>query len=152
MGALVAFEVSCALPKQPIEIYLSAMNAPTQQQLSNYKQLSQLKLELFIKKVESFGGIPKSLMEQEDLLELFALKIQNDFKLLSTIDSRIFNIKSTHKNHILIGIDDQLTDMNTSKNWMNYFNKSINFKLFKGDHFYIFDQSAQVQAYLVAQK
>lgn len=85
LGAAVAFEVSGVLSSEslpPQHLFVSGREAPHLE--TRDEKIHMLNDDEFMAKIYGLGGTPKEVLEQRELLDLFAPIIKSDYKISET--------------------------------------------------------------------
>lgn len=141
-GGLVAYELAkyIQLKQQmplPKHVIISATGAP--HTLYESKELCQLDDYTLAKKLNEWGGIPNVIMKEPDLLSLFIPAIRADITMMANyIINSIVRLKCPIT--VFGGDKDPNLTIDNLSSWSNYTELSFSCKLFKGNHFYIFDE------------
>lgn len=141
MGTLIAYQVSQKLQRRakplPEILFMSGRKPPF---LSVDRVRYRLENEELLKELSIMGGITQEFLDSEELMALFLPIIRTDLKAVETYDyteeKTIFDIKI----HVLNGIDDPYTDINSMALWKLYSSKSCEVHNFPGGHFFIHEQ------------
>ena len=138
MGAHIAFELARRLEKNkltlPVHLFVSGRQAP--QLKSKKKILHVLPEDEFIKEIASLNGMPKDVLENEELMELVSPVLREDCKLLETwgyVESEKLKVKIT----AMFGDEDPSANKDTVKEWAKLSSEDFNTNNFPGDHFFI---------------
>lgn len=87
--------------------------------------------------LEKLGGVPREVLDNEELYEYFAPIMRADFECL---EKYFFSEKGIRINvpiFALMGNEEELN--NRIENWSNFTNTDLEFKILKGNHFFIHD-------------
>lgn len=152
MGAVVAFECAHLLraeeSRRPRHLFLSGRRAYGPVPFES--MLAHLPRQDFIREISiRYGGIPRQVLEDEDMLNLFLPIIQSDIAALErhTFPPRPpLDLPMT----LLGGQDDpQCADAEWA-GWSNCFTGAVTRIRFPGDHFYMLAQSESLAHALLA--
>ena len=138
LGSRVAFEVAIRLLEKynlkPTHFIASGSNAP--QYIKDSEKISQLPKLEFINKLKKYGGTPKEILENEELLDVFMPLLRADFKLF---EDYLFE-----KNQVLdcpfslfSGVYDDCVTLKGLKSWSEVFTVEHEIEYFSGGHFFI---------------
>ncbi len=150
MGGLVASQLAQNFPREKVRLFLSAITPPAPSNLVRYRDLAKLPLQSFIQQITSFGGIANELIEKPELLLRYANDIQNDFKILASINSSD-NFKTDKDIECIAALEDRIAPHKQIEHWKDFTSGNFKLKLFSGSHFYLFEKATQVKDYLLAQ-
>ncbi|MGX5687218.1 thioesterase II family protein [Chryseobacterium cucumeris] len=83
------------------------------------------------------GGIPKEVLDNQELYEYFAPIIRADFECL---EKYFFSEKGIQINIPIFAMMGDEEELSTKiENWSNFTNKDFEFKILQGNHFFIHD-------------
>ncbi len=144
LGGLIAFELTRYLKRNfsiiPQRVFISS-SLPVHLYRNwhhNYHQLSDVDL---LKKIESFGGISKQVLEHPDLIEMLLPTVRSDMEILET-----YQYQNTEKLscplHVFSGKDDTLISVAELKEWKQHSSGEFSLKIFPGGHFYLNHKTA----------
>lgn len=146
MGALVAFEWSCALRRtgrrSPEHVFVSGMRAP--HLIQGQSRVHALPEPEFLQAVESLRGIPAEVMEHESLVRHFLPVLRTDLRLAETYRCRERALLR-HPITVFAGLDDPTTSTANLDEWSFHTGSFCTVRLMEGDHFFI-HQHAHVMA------
>lgn len=126
--------------KQPKHIFFSAVNPPN----TEYgKKIHNLPREEFIKEIYEFGGTPKELFDNRELLDIYLPILRADFKIIETKEPKKDSYKINCDVTVLSGISDTLKESDISK-WVYYTDRECNFYKLEGGHFFAFENNIVV--------
>ena len=98
--------------------------------------------------LRAMGGVPEEVLENEELFNFFSPILRADFEVLEKVDNnpigRIINTP------IVAAMGDLEETSVNIENWKNYTRGEFKFKVFKGNHFFIHDNSVELTK-LIAQ-
>jgi len=147
MGATVAFELGCKLQKLgyplPSTVFISGRRAPSCVQPPELLHL--LPDPQLIRALQTFNGIPATLLERSDVLKYFLPIIRADLQALET-----WHPPSSEKlgcNFCISGgTHDPLAPFAGLSAWRNHSSGSTKINMFPGGHFYLDEQTNEVIA------
>jgi medium-chain acyl-[acyl-carrier-protein] hydrolase len=153
LGALVAFEWARAIREayriSPTHLFIAAQRAP--QIPSRLAPLHDLPEELFIAKVqERYNGIPKMILNDPELLNLFIPTLRADFSILDTYQYRTqapLDCGIT----AFGGSSDPVVMEEDLDGWRDQTAKQFTRHIFAGGHFFITGQQRLVAQAMLAQ-
>jgi len=96
----------------------------------------------FIEVLKSYGGTPKEIFEQPELMRTLLPLLRADFKISDTFQSKIISINCPLL--VLGGDADNIVSTEQLKAWSEVSNGNIQIRLIKGDHFFIDSQQQLV--------
>lgn len=146
MGGLIAYYLAREIikngNKKPLHCFISGAKhfavRDTKEQLHKLNDID------FIEKVEDFGGIPKFVLENEELVNLILPALKNDFKLIEQhecLEYPFIDIPIT----FFGGRDDFAYDL--VKKWAEY-TSLFNSFMFDGGHFFINEHYVSIIRYI----
>lgn len=138
MGAILAFELLCELeanyPELNAALVVSAANSPKHVALKH--DFSRMPNEEFKNVLNSMGGIPTAISENEALIEFFLPRIRNDFSLIQQYKNhKNIRLKSSIK--VIAATDDDNLTREGITSWESYTQSSFQLNWCSGGHFYI---------------
>ncbi len=144
MGTLLGYLLSIKIIKEktpePVHLFFSGRYAPSIE--SREKNFHLLPREEFIKKVMAYGGIPKQVAQEKDLMDLFVPIMKADFQATSTYkheEAEPFDIPVK----VMIGHNDNAT-YDEAMRWQEVTTRKISVMQFPGGHFFIFDHMQEI--------
>jgi surfactin synthase thioesterase subunit len=148
MGALLAFKTSTQLLMPPSKLILSGMSSPSLAQQERFHELSFMSLDKLAVYLDSLGGISFELNRSSALMQKFLKITQNDFKLLAQI-SDLKDYKFKNSTTLITGEDDMICTLTGLMGWAKYLTGSTRYKVFPGNHFYLFQATSLIHTYLI---
>lgn len=145
LGALIVFELAKKIEanriQQKVILFVSACLPPAY--IDHSFPLHTLNNEEFIVQLNSYGAMPKQLLENREALNLLLPCLRADFSIFETYSC------STHfpmqMPIIAIGGDnDALVDSNRLLDWQNYTSGLFETHLFPGGHFYYYHEAQEL--------
>ncbi|MCP4345410.1 MAG: thioesterase [Desulfobacterales bacterium] len=140
LGYLLSVKIIKAKVPKPVHLFFSGRYAPTIE--SREKNFHLLPREEFIKKVMAYGGIPKQVAREKDLMDLFVPIMKADFQATSTYkyeEAEPFDIPIK----VMIGDNDNAT-YDEAMRWQEVTTRKIFVTQFTGGHFFIFDHMQEI--------
>lgn len=143
MGALIGFELAKHLRlkygKSPVHLFLSSHRAP---HLSvKDEPFHTLPENEFVGKLQSLNGIPKEVLEHQELMTLMLPILRSDFTLCET-----YRITAAEFLDCPItafgGLQDESVPKEDLLPWREYTSSRFSFQQFPGDHFYLIQSQA----------
>ncbi|MCB9034309.1 MAG: thioesterase [Chitinophagales bacterium] len=152
MGALLAYLVSHQLVQKE-------KNAPkllilsSRMSLSSYANdidFNQMTSEAFWQYILKYGGFSEQFLQHQELKNFYEPILRNDFSLLnqfkiSMADELSLDIPA----YILNGKEDFTIHQNGINDWRSYFNGVLEFEIFKGGHFFLYDASDEIVDFII---
>ena len=143
MGALIAFLTARLHP--PLRLFASAGVSPSTKIFPGITHA--LPKDAFRKRLFAMGGVPQTLREQPDLLDIFEPIIRADYQLLD---------KYLHHDHspapcpitVYVADGDKTVPPESATQWQSVSRDPITVRRFEGGHFYLYQQTAAVAATL----
>jgi surfactin synthase thioesterase subunit len=151
MGTLLGYELAKKITEKkmhkPIALFFTGRGAPGFSRFNNKKSI--LPSSLFWEEVGKIGGLPKEILECNELLDLYYPIMKSDFKAIEDYSYLPMEIPFTFPIHILmgkdeIGIGDEKTPLTGMKDWQNETSNNCTFELLEGDHFFIFKHAESI--------
>lgn len=145
MGALISYELARTLmeeqDKAPVRLFVSGKSAPHLKNIDT--PTYNLSKEQFIKKIKSFNGTPKEIIEDEEIMNVFEPKLRRDFEVCDTY-------KFTNTSHLTCpitvfgGTDDHVVPKTHLEAWreLTHTKEPCHVHLLKGDHFFIYNHTS----------
>ena len=142
MGALLAFELACALRRsglpQPAHLFVSAQRAP--HLALPPVAIHELNPREFREELRRLGGTPEAVLADEELMRFFEPVLRADFKLCET-----YRYESVEPLDIPISVfggesDTRVPDT-ALKPWRMHTRATMSLRMFPGGHMFL--QSAQ---------
>lgn len=144
LGARMAFEVARALSKRghqpPAHIFVSGSRSP---EIPEPRPLHKLTDNEFCEELGRFGGTPRELMENPELMALYLPILRADFTVDETYEYTADNslpIPIT----AFCGSNDPEATAHEMLGWRNHTTAVFNFTQIEGDHFFIQTQWEKV--------
>ncbi len=149
MGALISFAMACHLRKEYSKklshLFVSASRAP-QIPLSK-PPIHALPEHEFKQELRRLNGTPTSVLENDELMQLFTPILRADF----TISETYIYAQKTQDTPLECpitafgGLEDQEVNLQELEEWRSLSQNSFQLQTFSGDHFFI--HSAQLQTF-----
>jgi medium-chain acyl-[acyl-carrier-protein] hydrolase len=137
MGALIAYETARSLRKMdaplPLHIFVSGCFAP---QLPDPYPIHHLQHQEFIDELRRLGGMPKEVLESQELMELILPSLRADF--IAT-ENYIYREEAPLSSAISVfgGWRDPITTKDSLDAWQIHTTKYFSTRMLPGDHFFI---------------
>lgn len=144
LGARMAFEVARTLHKRghqlPVHMFVSGSRSP---EIPEPRPLHQLSQERFCEELGRFGGTPRELMENPELMALYLPILRADFTVDETYE---YNHGDALPVSItaFCGTDDPEATAQEMLGWKHQTTEQFTFKQVTGDHFFIQSQWSYV--------
>lgn len=144
MGATLGLSVVEKMEKrgdQPEALIVSGNPGPGIKKEDNTKRylLEDAEFKIVLKEL---GGIPDEVLENDELYEFFSPIIRADFEVLENDDFSEKEIRLNTSLHGLMGDEEETCDR--IENWRNFTNADFQFKIFKGNHFFINEHAQEL--------
>ena len=145
LGTVLGYELTKHIIKQnlrlPICLFFTGRGSPRQEKFLEKK--SQLPKDLFWKDVNKIGGLPKEILANEDLLDLYYPIVKSDFKAIEDYICSETGVPFSIPISVCLGTeeignDKDKTSLAAMKAWADDTTSTCEFELFSGDHFFIF--------------
>lgn len=147
VGALVAFELARSLRRhdypQPIHLFISGREAPDRGPAS--PPIHQLPDAEFITELRRYNGMPDTLLQNPELMELFLPILRADLALNETYHYEAeppFNYPIS----AFAGLEDSEATPEEISLWSQETCQEFTLKIFPGDHFFIKSEPLPVLA------
>ncbi len=150
LGAALAFSLAETLEnkynKKVDGLFVAGRQAPADDDPSPYRTsmgMSSLKDELL-----RLGDTPKELLDDKQFMDFYLPIIFLDYKLSENYlyDGNTVNCPI----YAMCGDMDALTDVEKMKNWQKVTKNTLDFKKFRGGHFFAYKESAEaVKKYII---
>ncbi len=145
MGAILAYELIHKFNimgiHKPKHAFFSGRGAPHLPVLKEDAYL--LPEDEFTKKVFSLGGMPRLLLEQKEILNIFIKILKADYEAIEKYEYSNRDYKFEFPISVLNGVDDLLTQ-NCISQWDIHTMKECDIYNFKGGHFFINDYIKEI--------
>jgi len=139
MGALIGFlfckkckNININLPEMLI---VSGSKGPS---LIDKRRISNLESSLFWNEVKKFGGLPDSLLLDDEVKNLFESILKADFKCIEDYQYDENLSKLTIPIDVFYGSEEDITQED-SEAWQEETSGNVSVTQLKGNHFFIFD-------------
>ena len=137
MGALIAYETVRTLKKlhgpMPVHLLVSGCFAP---QLPDPCHIHHLPQEEFVRELRRLNGMPKEILENQELMELVLPSLRADFTATETY---VYNDEPPLSCSISVlgGWRDPLTTRESLEAWRIHTTGYFSMRMLPGDHFFI---------------
>jgi external thioesterase TEII len=134
MGAYLALRVSNMLEKAskfPSYLIVSGNPGPG---IKENKKKYLLKQEEFIKELETLGGIPKELIENEESFNFFEPILRADFEIVERNEMTMEPAVNTPLYAIMGSEEEKVEEIS---NWSRFTRSCFNYEILEGNHFFI---------------
>ncbi len=152
MGALVGYVVAKRIVEMnlqtPAHLFCSGYPA-TSVVLEGEQPLHALPRNAFFRKLKELGGSPQEVLENDQLMRFFEPVLRADFQAEESYSYQStgpFGIPLT----IMMGDADKIT-LSDALAWQQETTAKFNFKLYSGNHFYIFEHRQNIIDLIVKQ-
>jgi surfactin synthase thioesterase subunit len=140
LGYLVSKHIVQAKLMPPIHLFFSGhQGPPVSSKEGNWYALPK---EQFITKVMAYGGIPKEIAAEKELMDLFVPIMRADFQAIANYHYKKaapLEIPIT----IMFGSDEDIT-YDEALTWQEVTNHPVSIHQFSGGHFFIFDHLPEI--------
>ena len=145
MGSLVAIESAYVLERKnmapPKAVIVAACRPPHLREKG--KQLGALSQEELMKYMISRGQYESEILESEELLAILSDIMYADIKIYAKY-KRSYESGKIHVPLIaLAGQDDDATSLEDMEEWSKYTDRSFEFHMCKGNHFFAFNEKEE---------
>jgi medium-chain acyl-[acyl-carrier-protein] hydrolase len=151
MGALISFEVVRQLRRSrhltPLHLFVSGRQAPQLPELD--PPMHQLPRAEFLRGLRSYDGTPESVLQNQDLMDLFLPILRADFSIIETYTYRA-EVPLSCPISAFGGIQDSKVTLDRLGAWQDQTSSSFSLKMFPGGHFYLNHQSESLLATIMA--
>ncbi|PKV49531.1 surfactin synthase thioesterase subunit [Aquimarina sp. MAR_2010_214] len=138
MGALVAYQVCSQIAEQgllePIRLVVSGSSAPTQKEMERFHDLP---MTTFWEKVSEFGGMPKEVLQDEQIKNFFEPILRADFEAIENYQY-VPQEKLSLPIDVFYGTTDKIKQ-EALHAWKQETKGEVNIRPLEGDHFFIYD-------------
>jgi medium-chain acyl-[acyl-carrier-protein] hydrolase len=149
MGALISFELARQLRRQSVSnlvyLFISARRAP--QIPDRYPPIYRLPESSFVEKLLSrYNGIPESVMQSAELMQLFLPILRADFEMIETY---VYSAEAPLDCPISAfgGLQDSQVTQEDLAAWRDHTLSSFKLQMFPANHFFLHsDRSLLLQA------
>lgn len=151
MGTLLGYELVKKIIKNglklPVCLFFTGRGGPTYNRFIHKKSI--LPQELFWKEITKIGGMPKDILEQQGLLDLYYPILKNDFKAIENYTYSKIDTPFSIPMHIImgkeeIGEEEEKTSMHNMKSWANETTSTCDFEIMPGNHFFVLEEAKMV--------
>ncbi|MBV6623044.1 MAG: thioesterase [Rivularia sp. (in: Bacteria)] len=138
MGGLLSFELARYLrkqyDKQPVGLFVSATRAP--QIPSSKPPIHALPHNKFKQELHRLNGTPASVLQNDELMQLFIPVLKADFAVLETY---VYTQQPPLECPIVAfgGLEDREVTLSELEEWRSQTQSSFKLQFFPGDHFFI---------------
>ena len=137
MGGVVAFELARYLShrhgRDPVQLFISASRPP---HIREARHVHQLPEQDFIDVMRKGGGIPETVLQSDELMELIEPILRADFALIETLpcnDRKPLPIPIT----AFGGTEDSYATAAMVDGWRKYTSRTFSINILPGDHFFL---------------
>ncbi|MCX7922799.1 MAG: thioesterase domain-containing protein [Clostridia bacterium] len=146
MGSWLAYELILKLKEsnypEPVHAFFSGRYPPHIKHRE--EKIHMLPDDEFMSKILKYGGTPKELAENKELLAIFIPILRADYRILETNDERPEICQLGYGISVLNGIEDAEVTQNDLDEWEKYAGESFNLYEFDGGHFFINDHTQKI--------
>jgi surfactin synthase thioesterase subunit len=145
-GYLLAHKIVNEQKPLPLHLFFSGHGTPAVR--FQEEPIHLLPDDQFVQKVLKYGGIPKEVAAEKDLMALFIPIMKADFRALHEYtyqEAELLHIPLT----AIIGTDEGISDEDVLA-WQEVTSQDITIKKYTGDHFFIFEHLQEI-GHLISQ-
>lgn len=139
MGAYVAYEVAYQMQyiydNPPVKVFISGEPSPKPEFCIEEFNTDEALMEY----LHFMGGTDNRLLSDAGFLETLLARLRSDFHLMNSYDSRKKVMKIETDMIWMYGIKDKSFESKTVEQWSNKITGTFKKELFKGGHFYFYD-------------
>jgi len=143
-GSILSYELAHKINEKglnpPKHLFFSGNKAPHRRE---YKNIHLLPDEEFIQEIIDFGGTPKELLEEKELLNLFLPLLRADFKVNESYQYKDRGTKLDCNITVINGKGDDMTITDITE-WNLHTTGNSKFYMFDGGHFFINDKTQDI--------
>lgn len=144
LGALICYETVLKLQRrnrrEPDALIVSGCGAP---HVPPKEFIYHLPKQQFKTELKKLGGTPEMILEEDEIFDLFYPMLKGDFEMVET-----YTCKECHPVHTKIfafgGTEDKEVLLDELLEWEKYTDNDFHYKMFKGEHFFVKEQSDDV--------
>lgn len=138
MGALLGYELTKKIVEaglnKPLCLFLTGRGAPS---VGKEKKISGYERDAFWKEIHDLGGLPKEILENEEMKDFFEPFLRCDFKAVEDYQYEGMEKPFPIPLFIRTGSDELIYGKDVMK-WQKETEYPIDLKVLPGDHFFIF--------------
>ena len=101
----------------------------------------------FKEELRKFGGIPEEVFQNKDIYDFFLPILRADFEILEKDQLVENNEKITTPIFAMMG--DEEESHNKIENWKRFTFSSLQYEIFKGNHFFIYDYPKEINEIII---
>lgn len=151
LGAQLCFLIASRLEQnnQPINLIILSSRNPDEG-INPEDKINRIDLESekeIVKLLREYGQTPDEILGNQQMREMIVNSFRNDIKLLRGLAKQKL-AKSNIKAYIIGGESDSSLSIEKLKNWQEYFKNRSCIRMFKGNHFYLFQQESGFERWL----
>lgn len=138
LGSVLAYEVAIQIAHGEKKIYaliVSGRNGPTKK--TQKEKISHLSDSDFTNALNSYGGVPKEIIENREIMELLLPTLKKDFYAAENYISAKENPRLSCPVLGLPSQEDDFIDPELFRGWREVTNGEFIVKWFPGNHFYV---------------
>ncbi len=143
MGGKIAYELEKRMEKRGCIAKCFLVSGCKAPHLQEPNPISHLSDDEFKKELKRFEGMPKEILDNQELIDYFLPMLRADFKMNELYND---NTATTLMCPIVAfaGKDDKEANAEEMKAWRVYTENNFDYEIFSGGHFYIRDQQEKV--------
>jgi medium-chain acyl-[acyl-carrier-protein] hydrolase len=144
LGALISFELARRFQRNgisPVRLFVSSYRAPA---IAKRRPPMHLLPDTeFVERLREYNGTPDAVLQNSELMNVLLPTLRADFALHETY---VYSADVPLKCPISAfgGIEDLEVNYNDLKLWKEQTTCSFKIQMFRGDHFYIYDESKEL--------
>ena len=143
MGGIIAHEMvykirEAGLP-EPEYLFLSGRGAPHVEGEDDDDDMHLLPDDQFIERLNDYGGTPKQVLENKELMDLFLPILRSDFKVCNEYEYSTGEEPFDFGITIFTGLEEELSDAKI-EGWQKYTKHKLRSNRFPGGHFFLHEE------------
>lgn len=142
MGASLGLSVINELEKRGLFPLCFVATGNPGPNIKNDRQRFDLPKEEFISELKILGGIENEVIENEQLFSFFEPVLRADFEIVEKKSGLSNDLKISTPIYACMG--DKEKYCNQIQNWEQYTSNSFKSRIFKGNHFFIYDHAEEI--------
>jgi medium-chain acyl-[acyl-carrier-protein] hydrolase len=145
LGAKVAFEFArrlAALPEAPEIAHLFVSGCPAPHLAHAEAPIYNLPDDQFMRRLHEFGGTPKEVLANPDIMQFLVPRLRADFELDGTY-TFTSGKRLTCPMTAWAGDSDSIVSADSLKGWAEHTSGPFRSQIFKGTHFALYEHEAE---------
>lgn len=148
MGAVIAHELCYSLISKnletPLHIFLTGREAPQRgKKTMDTEKTYLLPDDKFINKLKDYGGTPKEILENEELMNIFTPILRGDFRVVDTYQHRFRDYLFDFGITVMTGLKEDLDEAEIN-GWQAFTKQKLKSYKFPGGHFFIHESTFNI--------